>query len=224
MEIFENLPASVTARVTRRELAAGEALFHQGDRAYAIFAVATGQLRLLRHTIDDRLVVLHTARLGEFFAETALFAGAYQCDAVAAAPSRVLAYPKRELLDAFRRDPALASDFMAVLAREIHALRARLEERNIHGARERLMHHLSLAAGRDGAVRLDGTLMDVAVEIGLTHEALYRALAALEKDGRIARSRGVITCAPPGDDRPPRRLRPNSASMTAIIGGRSGVH
>ena len=30
--------------------------------------------------------------------------------------------------------------------------------------------------------------MDLAAEIGLTHEAVYRTLAALEKDGTLARS------------------------------------
>jgi DNA-binding IclR family transcriptional regulator len=30
--------------------------------------------------------------------------------------------------------------------------------------------------------------MDLAAEIGLTHEALYRALAALEREGALART------------------------------------
>jgi CRP-like cAMP-binding protein len=111
---------------------------------------------------------------------------------VAAVASCVRAYPKRRLLAAFRADPALAEGFMAVLAREIHTLRARLEERNIRSARERVLHHLALAAGDDDTLRLDGTLIDLAAEIGLTHEALYRALAALEAEGRISRRRGVI--------------------------------
>ena len=67
--------------------------------------------------------------------------------------SRVRAYPKRALLAAFRDQPDLAERFMAVLAHEIQALRARLEERNIRSARERVLHHLALdrqAGRRDG--------------------------------------------------------------------------
>jgi CRP-like cAMP-binding protein len=82
---------------------------------------------------------------------------------------------------------------MAVLARQIQALRTRLEERNIRSARERLLHHLALAAGPDGrTIPLDGTLMDLASEIGLTHEVVYRTLADLEREGAISRTRSAI--------------------------------
>lgn len=151
-----------------------------------------GRLRLNRHSIDSHSVCLHTARPGELFAEAALFSDTYHCDAVAAVASSVRVYPKSELLAAFRSDSALGERYMSALAHEIHALRNRLEERNIRSARERLLHHLALAA--DGrTVRLDGTLMDLAAEIGLTHEVLYRTLAALEREGTITRTpSGII--------------------------------
>jgi CRP-like cAMP-binding protein len=187
------LPAAIRQRSSVRELDAGESLFRQGNKASAIFEVEDGRLQLIRYTIDNHPVVLHTARSGEFFAEAALFAGTYHCDAIASIASRVRVYPKRELLATFRSDPSSGERFMAVLARQIHALRARLEERNIRSARERVLHHLVLAAGKDGrTVRVDGTLLDLAVEIGLTHEVLYRTLSNLEKNGAIARTRSAI--------------------------------
>jgi DNA-binding HxlR family transcriptional regulator len=39
---------------------------------------------------------------------------------------------------------------------------------------------------------MDETLKHFAEEIGLTHEALYRALATLERDGRISRANDEI--------------------------------
>jgi len=186
-ETLDWLPAEVRARSVVRELKAGESLFRRGDRAAAIFAVERGRLQLIRYAGDHR-VILHTANAGHLFAEAALFASTYHCDAVAAVLSRVRTYPKRAVLAAVRADPERGERFMAVLAREIQRLRTRLEERNIRSARERVLHHLLLSAGEDGrTVRLDGTLMDLAAEIGLTHEALYRALAALSKEGTIAR-------------------------------------
>jgi CRP-like cAMP-binding protein len=183
------LPATIRERSRVRELDADEALFRQGDRAFAIFEVERGRLRLIRNTVAGHPVVLHTARSGELLAEAALFASAYHCDAVAATAARVRAYPKRELLAAFRGDPALAERFMAVLAHQIHALRARLEERNIRSARQRVMHHIALHAGADGrTMPVEGTLMDLAAEIGLTPEALYRTLAGLQKEGIVLRS------------------------------------
>jgi CRP-like cAMP-binding protein len=188
------LPAQIRARSRTRSLATGETLFRQGDKAFAVFEIERGRLRLVRHTVDSRRVVLHTARAGELFAEAALFAKAYHCDAVAATPSEVRVYSKRDLLSIFRADPALGERFMALLAQQIHSLRARLEERNIRSVRERVLHHLALAAGPDGrTMPLEGTLMDLAAEIGVTHEALYRTLARLEKEGVIRRTRSGIT-------------------------------
>jgi CRP-like cAMP-binding protein len=178
-----------------RHLAAGESLFNQGDPAQAIYRVESGRLRLVRRTSDDHLVVLHTAHRGEFFAEASLFAETYHCDAVAAAPSRVRVYPKAEMIALLRTEPALAEAFMTRLAHQLQELRTRMELRNIRSARERIMQYLRLRAGPDDrgrSVRIEGQLQDIAAEIGMTREALYRTLAALEADGSIARTETAI--------------------------------
>jgi len=74
------LPDRLRALSKVRSLAAGEVLFRQGDRANAIFEVEQGRMRLVRQTIDNHPVTLHTARPGELFAEAALFADRYHCD------------------------------------------------------------------------------------------------------------------------------------------------
>jgi CRP/FNR family transcriptional regulator, dissimilatory nitrate respiration regulator len=187
------LPPVLEAGSGVRGLAPGELLFRQGDPAAAIYKVESGRLRLVRRTIDDHLVILHTARRGEFFAEASLFADAYHCDAVAAAPSRVRIYPKAKVMEALYADPALARDFMARLARQLQELRARMELRNIRSARERVLQYLRLRAGTDGrSIAIEGQLQDIAAEIGVTREALYRTLAALETEGHLTRSETEI--------------------------------
>ncbi|WIM09242.1 Crp/Fnr family transcriptional regulator [Enhydrobacter sp.] len=176
-----------------RELANGEPLFRQGDPVTAIYRVESGRLRLVRRTIDDHLVILHTAREGEFFSEAALFAEAYHCDAVATAPSRIRVYAKKAIKDALRTDPALSEAFMARLARQLQDLRARMELRNIRSARERVMQYLRSRAGAGGRrIAVESRLQDIAAEVGLTREALYRTLASLEAEGRIARTKSDI--------------------------------
>ena len=86
---FEQLIAALPSVAPTRELAAGQALFRQGDAVTAIFAVERGRLRLIRHTVDERKVVLHTARAGELLAEAALFSDSYHCDAIADLASRI---------------------------------------------------------------------------------------------------------------------------------------
>ena len=187
------LPPSLAAGSMVRRLGAGEALFNQGDPAVAIYQVESGRLRLVRRTSDDHLVSLYTARRGEFFAEASLFAETYHCDAVAAAPSLVRVYPKAEIMVLLRTQPALAEAFMMRLAHQVQELRTRMELRNLHSARERLLQYLRLRTGTDArTVAIEGQLQDIGAEIGITREALYRALAALEADGSIARTRTAI--------------------------------
>ena len=98
------------------------------------------------------------------------------------------------MLAAFDKDPKAAQAFSATLAHQVMNLRTRIEQRNIRSARERVRHFLSVNAGADGrTVDLQGTLKDLAAELGLTHEALYRTLAALERSGEIKRAKGKIT-------------------------------
>ena len=94
---------------------------------------------------------------------------------------------------ALRTDPALAETFIARLARQLQELRARMELRNIRSARERVLQYLWLRAGVDGrGVAIEGQLQDVAAEIGMSREALYRTLAALEAEGCLTRKDNAI--------------------------------
>lgn len=187
------LPASVRAKAAERKLKAGEALFRQGDKPVSLFEVTSGRIRLSRVDRSGREVVLYVAGVGETLAEASLFSTVYHCDAIASTGAMVRGYPKAALLAAFDKDRKAAQAFSATLARQVMNLRTRIEQRNIRSARDRVRHYLSVNAGADGrGVTLSGTLKDLAADLGLTHEALYRTLAALERGGEIRRGRGAI--------------------------------
>jgi len=173
----------------RRSLARSEALFRQGEKVTAIYFVETGRLRLERRTFDGRTLVLGTTLSGNFFVEAALFADIFHCDAVATEPSRVCIYPKAAVLNALRADPANAMSFLSLVAHQVIELRHRLEIMKVRSAKERVMLYLDLNAGPDGrTVDLRSQLQDIASELGLTREVLYRTLASLEQAGAIERA------------------------------------
>ena len=173
----------------RRSLARNEALFRQGEKVTAIYFVETGRLRLERRTFDGRTLVLGTTLSGNFFVEAALFADIFHCDAVATEPSQVRIYPKAAVLNALRADPANAMSFLSLVAHQVIELRHRLEIMKVRSAKERVMLYLDLNAGPDGrTVDLRSQLQDIASELGLTREVLYRTLASLEQAGAIERA------------------------------------
>lgn len=186
-------PAAVRDASVERKLNAGQAVFRQGDKTIGLYEVVSGKVRLVRIDRAGREAVLYSAAAGDTIAEASLFAPAYHCDAIATTAAVVRLYPKAAVLAEFQRNPEAAQAFTAMLARQVMSLRTRLEQRNIHSARERVRHHLAVNAGPDGrTVTLAGTLKDLAATLGLTHEALYRTLAEMQSDGEIERLSGKI--------------------------------
>lgn len=176
LNLFKSLKPS------RRTLAAGEVLFAAGDAATALFHVEQGGIRLTRLGVP-----LHHAEPGSAFAEWALFTENCPCDAVAVTPSAVLAFAKTPVLLLLKAHPDLNLAFSAVLARQLHRMRGRLELVRQKGARERVLGYLVRAGAAEQEITLRQTLTEVARDIGLTREALYRTLAKLEGEGMLMR-------------------------------------
>lgn len=176
-----------------RSLEVGQVLFRTGHPTAGFYEVMTGNIRLVRVDRAGREAVLQIAAPGQTLAEASLFAFAYHCDAIAMTDAVVRLYPKAMVLAEFEGNYAAAQAFMVMLASQVMNLRTRLEQRNIHSAHDRVRHYLMVNAGADGrTIILPGTLMDLAAELGLTHEALYRTLAKMAADGEIERLKGRI--------------------------------
>jgi len=168
-------------------------LFDQGDAAVGVYEVVSGKVRQARVDPEGRDVVVGIAGPGEMIAEASLFSRTHDCAATAVTNAVVRLYRKAFLLAQLERDPQAALSFMATLVEQILNLRIRLERRSIPSARDRVRHYLtSNAGGRERTVALPSTLKDLAVELGLTHETLYRTLSEMSADGEIARLSGKI--------------------------------
>jgi CRP-like cAMP-binding protein len=197
----EWISSKVRAVAAERKLEAGKALFRSGSKTVGLYEVLNGTVCLVRTDRSGREAILQRASAGDILAEASLFSSSstYHCDAVAKTSATVRLYPKAIMLAELQRDPKIAQAFAAMLARQVMTLRTRLEQRNIHSARDRVRHFLAINADPDGrTVSLSGTLKDIAAELGLTHEALYRTLADMSADGEIERRKGTIRLLKPG--------------------------
>lgn len=190
------LSAAVRAGATDRRLRAGQTLFRSGDKTVGLYEVLKGNMRLVRVDRSGREAVLQAASAGDTLAEASLFSSTYNCDAVATTDAAVRLYPKTVLFAELARDPKHARAFAAMLAQQVMTLRTRLERRNIHSAHDRIRHFFAVSAGPDGrTVTLTGTLKELAADLGLSHETLYRTLARMTADGEIKRTGSIIKLA-----------------------------
>lgn len=186
------------SRLTRHRVSRGAAVFRQGDPADAVFLVETGRVRLVRVLADGTPLVLYVAEVGECVAEASLSAAHYHCDAVAETDAVVLVLPKADLLAALAADPKECLALALALAAQVRDLRARLELRNIRSATERVLAWLRLrASGNPPRVPIRRSWTQIADELGLSREVVYRALAMLERQGRISRDATVVCLTAP---------------------------
>jgi CRP/FNR family transcriptional regulator, dissimilatory nitrate respiration regulator len=181
-------PAGLAHLAVERTFDAGEAVFRMGAAARHVHFLAEGRVTLSRFGSQGEEVAIHAARPGEFFAEASLHSERYHCTAVVAQPARVASIPSDELRALLRRDAEFAMHWLAIVSRQLRQSRTRVERLCLKGARERV-RHLLLTEGSGAAHRytLHRSVKELAVELGLSHEALYRTLAAMERENLILR-------------------------------------
>lgn len=177
------IPTGLRQLAECRVLDRGATLFHIGDKVQTVFSVISGEVRLIRRDLNGNEVVLQRSR-GGFFAEASLGSARYHCDAVAAEACTALAFPARPFRAALDDNADFRDAWLGHLAREVRKLRAQCERLNLRRADERIVHYIE-SEGSDGSITLNQSRKAWAAELGLTHEALYRALSQLQRNGRL---------------------------------------
>jgi CRP/FNR family transcriptional regulator, dissimilatory nitrate respiration regulator len=187
------LTSELSAFTYSIELAPGEILFTQTELAEAVFMVESGCILLFNYTEDGHRIKHYSARAGELFAELMLFHDTYLCTAIADTRSRVLVFPKQPFLTALKHSPELTELLMFQLATRLHESKMLLEVRSIRSAHRRVLHYLQLLTPpQSDTLILDRPLKDIALDVGLTPEALSRSLKYLQETGVISRSQREV--------------------------------
>ena len=77
---------------------------------------------------------------------------------------------------------------------EVKRLRLHCERLNLKSLKDRILHLIN-TEGENGEYQVTTGLKSLSSELGVTHEALYRTLAALEKTKTIRRGEGLLALA-----------------------------
>lgn len=168
-----------------------------------MYYVLAGEVRLVRCGRDGQTFILQRVRRG-WVAEASLLARSYGCDLEAAAGTTLLRVPADALREALEVSADFRRYWIRSLSVEVRRLRSACERLGLRKAEERVLHAIE-TEGTGGTLRLTGTLKNWAAELGITHEALYRALARLESAGMLKRVNGSMVRT--GTEASPRRSR-----------------
>ena len=157
------------AGAPERRLRAGASLFARDEPVRSAFLVRTGEIALERVLENGTELTLHVAGAGECVAQASLFTERYHCDGVCRSDATVAVLPRGTVLERLEHDGSLAA--LATSAREVQALRARVEVLRLRRVADRLDAYIALHGRPE-----PGGWVRVADWIGVTSPALYREL------------------------------------------------
>jgi CRP-like cAMP-binding protein len=120
--------------------------------------------------------------------------------------ARITRVPVHALLQALTDDPAFALRWIGMLNQEVRRLRLQCERLSLKGVQARVLHWLE-TGGTDGCCAVTAGYKSLAAELGVSHEALYRALADMSEAGLVTRApdRLCLKPTPPANRSPAQR-------------------
>ena len=184
------LPHGVLVLCTQKRLKKSTLLFKTGKKPEWMFFVLSGEVTLERLNQHGDPVVLQRTRHG-FVSEASLQSPKYHCDAVVVAEAEIIQIPTQTLADALSTDPDFAGRWINMLNQEVKRLRLQCERLSMKSVKDKVLHLIN-TEGQNGKYQVNTGLKSLAGELGITHEALYRTLAALEKSKTIRREDGLL--------------------------------
>ena len=178
----ELLPKGLLGQCHAHHFEKGDYLFQQGKKPEYMFFIVSGETVLTRISSHGEPTILQRCK-GGFVSEASLLVDAYHCDAIATHNGQAITLPIKSLRDALA-DSKFSMKWVQLLSKEIMRLRTQSERLGLKDIRSKLIHLIE-TEGKQGVLILQSDLKSMASEIGVTHEALYRAIATLEKEGLL---------------------------------------
>jgi len=189
-ELHALLPKQLIASCEELEFLKGALLFKAGQNPARMYFVLSGEVVLERPGLQGTSVILQRTRRG-FVSEASLKSSKYHCHGQVVANSKIIQLPIQEIRDAIDRDTAFAGRWIAMLNMEVKRLRLQCERLSLGKVQDRLVHLLE-TEGINGHYPIGAGIKSLASELGVTHEALYRCIYAMEKQGKLQRENDVL--------------------------------
>jgi CRP-like cAMP-binding protein len=181
----ELLPKELLKQCHAHHFEKGTYLFHQGKKPEYMFFIVSGEAVLTRTSNHGEPTTLQRCK-GGFLSEASLLSEKYHCDAYATQTGVAITIPTQALREALMNSD-FAIKWVQLLSREIMRLRTQSERLSLKDIKSKLLHLIE-TEGTKGTLKLQADFKSLASEIGVTHEALYRTISTLEKDGTLIKT------------------------------------
>ena len=195
--LIEQLIRSCTVREFQRDAM----LFTQGEKAEVVYAVLSGQFRLIQHTLDGQDVALSVFAAGDLIGMVAVIGDEeYPGSCQTADDAVVLAMPGTTIRALIYQHPQFAIKVVHLLAQRLHEAHDHIRELTAERVERRLARAVLRLAKKVGikttqGIRLDMPLsrQDLAELCGTTLYTVSRILSEWQRDGLVELGREAVT-------------------------------
>lgn len=194
------------ARMTvRKTFPRQTAVFREGKEAQGFYILLSGQVKMIKSSLDGKEYIIRLVGPNETFAEAAVFGDIpYPATAVALEECQTLFFPKGPFLHHLAASPTLARNMLATLSRLLLHLTRQLEDLSLKEVSARLARYIlercqaihgQTASGLQ--CDLPTTKTQLAAYLGTISETLSRTLSRFKSLGLIEVDKGRITIIDP---------------------------
>ncbi len=194
MEFSKLLRARAAKFALSKSCSKGIFVFIEGAPYLGPWVLLKGSVVLVKSSASGKEQILRQVEPGEVFAEVPIFRDIawYPINARCASDCELHLLPAAEVRRLLQTDPKLAWAAARALSGRIAEFRDVIFELTLAEAKQRLLRYLlRRLEGRPnaafGVVRLDISLQDLALLLGIRPESLSRALTELEAAGKLKR-------------------------------------
>lgn len=218
LPFYSGLPDStirdIDAFFTERGYAEGEIIYFEENPASRLYVVADGNVKLMRHAISGKDVMLDILKQGEFFGSlTHVEDDTYSETAHAHTPVCTLSIEGDDFRQILRRHPPVAMKVLDIMAQRLREAHEMVHLLSVSSVEQRLAHVLLKLGAKLGEPNEVGLLIplplgrgDLAELTGTTTETASRVMSQFQKEGLIQTGRRWVAITD----------RPGLAALTEV--------
>jgi CRP/FNR family transcriptional regulator len=203
--LAESLLKSILNSLVQKKYKKNDYIFYEGEEANAFGIVLEGRVKIVKHSIEGKEVIIRIIPEKHIFGEVAMFDNLpYPASAVAMEDSSILMFEKSSFLHTIKKEPSIAWEIIMDLSRKLRDASQTLKEvaserveRRIASLLLRLGEYYGEKMGNVIELKFPLTRQEIADMCGTTVETAIRTMSGFTKDGIIETEKGTIKILAP---------------------------
>jgi CRP-like cAMP-binding protein len=201
LPFFRHLSSEAIAEINRLfedcDVAAEQAIYFEGDTGEHLYLVAMGKVKLMRHAVSGREVLLDILRGGEYFGNLTTISGrTYTETAIAQTDCCILQISAQNFEKVLNRYPNVTMRVLKAVGQRLEESQEIIKQLSVYTADQRIAAALVRLAKKLGEqkqrrmlIQLPFSRQDLAAMTGATIETVSRAMSRFSAEGLISTGR-----------------------------------